>query len=96
MSRYHISDRARTDLDEIWGFIAQDNPQAADRLIEVLVRKFRVLARSPEIGILRSELASSLRSFPVGNYLIFYRPFDQGIEIARVLHGARDLPGLFE
>jgi hypothetical protein len=32
----------------------------------------------------------------VRNYLIFYRPTDQGIEVVRVLHGARDLPPLFE
>jgi toxin ParE1/3/4 len=28
----------------------------------------------------------------VGNYLIFYRPISDGIEIVRVLHGARDIP----
>jgi toxin ParE1/3/4 len=32
----------------------------------------------------------------VGNYVIFYRPMEIGVEIARVLHGARDFPPLFE
>ena len=31
------------------------------------------------------------RSFPLGNHLIFYRPIDDGIELVRVLHGARDI-----
>jgi toxin ParE1/3/4 len=30
------------------------------------------------------------------NYLLFYRPLANGIEIVRLLHGARDLEGLFE
>jgi toxin ParE1/3/4 len=28
------------------------------------------------------------------NYLIFYRPFSQGIEVVRVVYATRDLPGL--
>jgi toxin ParE1/3/4 len=35
-------------------------------------------------------LASGLRSFPVGRYVIFYMPTPKGVEIVRVLHGARD------
>jgi len=41
-------------------------------------------------------LAARLRSFPVGSYVIFYRPMENGVEIVRVLHGARDLPPLFD
>jgi len=37
------------------------------------------------------ELAPNLRSFPIGSYLIFYRPVEDGIELIRVLHGARDI-----
>lgn len=43
------------------------------------------------MGRLRGELATGLRSFPVGRYVIFYRALSNGIEIVRVLHGARDL-----
>jgi toxin ParE1/3/4 len=32
-----------------------------------------------------------VRSFPVGNYLIFYRETGQGVEIIRVLHGATNV-----
>lgn len=35
------------------------------------------------------------RSFPVGNYIIFYRPTDRGSEIIRILHSARDIPNIF-
>ncbi len=47
------------------------------------------------MGRKREELAPLLRSFPVGNYVIFYRPASGGIQIIRVLHGARDVSKLF-
>jgi plasmid stabilization system protein ParE len=36
--------------------------------------------------------------FPTGRYLIFYRPADpdDGIDIIRVLHSARDIPAHFK
>jgi toxin ParE1/3/4 len=40
------------------------------------------------------SLVLTLRSFPVGNYVIFYREVSEGIEIIRVLHGARDIEGI--
>ncbi|WOH80327.1 type II toxin-antitoxin system RelE/ParE family toxin [Bradyrhizobium sp. BEA-2-5] len=33
----------------------------------------------------------SIRSFPVGNFVLFYEAFRNGVEIVRVLHGARDI-----
>ena len=49
----------------------------------------------PGAGQARSELMPNLRSFPVGRYLIFYRPIPDGIEVLRVLHGARNLRKIF-
>jgi toxin ParE1/3/4 len=48
------------------------------------------------MGRERPELLADLRSFPVGRYVIFYLPRPHGIEVVRVLHGARDLKPLFE
>jgi len=50
----------------------------------------------PQLGRRREELSPRLHSFPVGRYVLFYRQVESGIEIARVLHGARDFPPLFE
>jgi toxin ParE1/3/4 len=55
-----------------------------------------LLARMPELGRKRPDLAPDLRGFPIGNYIIFYRPVPDGIQVIRVLHGARDIPELFE
>jgi len=40
-----------------------------------------------------------MRVFPVKsfeNYLVFYRPIRDGIEVVRVIHGARDASRVFE
>jgi toxin ParE1/3/4 len=96
MSQYRVSDVARSDLETIWLFIAQDNPEAADRFIQVVISRFPMLATVPKMGRQRDELSAHLRSFPVGSYVIFYRLMENGVEIGRVLHGARDFPPLFE
>lgn len=93
---YRVADRAQADLDEIWTLIAQNNPEAADHLLDQFERAFRQLARHPMIGRSRPEFGPQMRSFPVGNYLIFHRRRENCLEIARVLHGARNLKELFE
>ena len=95
MSRVIFIPQAEEDLFEIAVHIAQENPEAAIRFLERIEQICAVIAASPEIGRLREELAPNLRSFPVDQYLIFYLPAKGGIEVARVLHGARDLPSLF-
>ena len=87
--------RAKSDLVEIWDYIADDSEARADTFIETVDQKFNALVARPNMGRLRDELADGLRSFPVGRYVIFYRPIPKGIEIVRVLHGARDLDAIF-
>ncbi|MGY4499466.1 plasmid stabilization system protein ParE [Bradyrhizobium sp. GM24.11] len=36
-------------------------------------------------------MRADLRSFPVGNYVIFYVPLSDGVEIIRVMHGRQDI-----
>ena len=87
---------SRRDCLKIWLYIAQDNMDAADRLIREFDRVFDLLAEHPEAGPDRSELRPWMRSFPVGKYLIFYRKTREGVEIIRVIHGMRDLPRIFQ
>jgi len=65
-------------------------------LILLVREKCELLSEQPGVGRDRSDVLSGLRGFPVGNYVIFYQPVDDGIEIVRVLHGARDIPELFD
>lgn len=83
--------QAVCDLDDIWFYIAPDNMAAADGLLDEIERQCKQIARQPLLGRARPELRPSLRSFPVGRYMAFYQPTPDGIELVRVLHGARDI-----
>ena len=48
------------------------------------------------MGRARDELAADLRSFPFGRYVIFYEPIEDGIDVVRVLHSARDIDVAFD
>jgi toxin ParE1/3/4 len=95
MGRIQRTPRADQDLEELWFFIAQDDPAAADRWIDTLEEKIRLLADNPLMGPARPDIARELRYHPVGNHLLLYRVIQGGIEIVRVVHGARDLLNLF-
>ncbi len=87
---------AEADLEDIWWYIAQNNLPDADLFLDRLQEKLLKLAEFPQMGISREELSPILRSFSVGNYLIFYFPLSNGIDIVRVLHGARNLEAIFK
>lgn len=80
------------DLEEIWGYIAQDSEFYADRWIRRLDERIRHLAEHNGLGRPCPELAPELRSSPLKDYVIFYRSIgDSGIEVVRVLHSSRDI-----
>jgi toxin ParE1/3/4 len=85
---------AEQDLIEIHNYIHRDNPSAAEKLVRAVNAKCELLARSPRIGRARPELKPDLRSFPYGAYLILYRIIEDGVEIVRVAHSARNLDDL--
>ncbi|MGH6739904.1 MAG: type II toxin-antitoxin system RelE/ParE family toxin [Bradyrhizobium sp.] len=85
------SPQAEVDLFAIWDFIAADSARAADALINRIEAAFDMLAETPFAGRARGDLVRDLRSFPVGNYIIFYLPRPDGIEVLRVVHGRQDI-----
>ena len=96
MAKIERSQQAEQDLIDLWTYIAADNPAAADNLLDQIESVCKMLARAPLLGRARSELAAGLRSFSVGDYLIFYLPRKNGIVVVRVLSGHRNLDALFE
>jgi toxin ParE1/3/4 len=87
---------AETDILEVWDYIADDSLAAADRWVDRLDEQFRVLATQPMMGRARDELAPGVRSFTFERYVIFYVPLDDGIDVVRVLHDARDIDAVFK
>jgi len=97
MPKFILSEFVEPELDAIWEYIAIDNIEAADRFVEAAYGTFQELARMPGMGRVRHfphERLRELRSFRVKgfeNYLVFYGPISDGIEVFHILHGARDL-----
>jgi toxin ParE1/3/4 len=98
----HIAIRpaADRDLDELAAFIAKDDIGAALRFYDAVARAYEQLLDRPGIAPSRDfghPRLNALRMWPVPhfpNHLIFYRPVEDGIEIVRVLHAARDIASL--
>ena len=97
---FTVSQQGRDELEAIWDYIGVQNhsPGAAERLVETFYEKFVLLGRDPLIGERCQEyehLVPGLRRFSVGNYIIYYRPNDDGVEVGHIVHGARDQEALF-
>jgi toxin ParE1/3/4 len=91
---FRLAPQARSDLLDIWRYIARDDARAATRLLERFERKFMMASRQPAIGEARPDLMPSVRCVLEGRYVIFYRPIEGGdvpIEIIRIIHAARDI-----
>ena len=93
--------QARHDAIDAALYIAADNAEAAERFLKALESTCERLAAMPAMGMrqhLKDATLYELRVFPIRDfekYLIFYQPLGEGIEIIRVIHGARDYPSFF-
>ena len=96
MRSYRYSSDANSDIEGIVLYIFDLNPVAAHHFLDTFEETCELLAGHPLIGRPRPELGEGLRSFPVGNYLIFYTMASDGINVARVIYGGRNLPAVFE
>jgi toxin ParE1/3/4 len=92
---------ALRDLDEAAAYIQdQSGPDRAIRFLRGADSTFAMLAGTPGMGTRyqpEEPLYADLRYFPITrhpNHLVFYRPLPDGIEVLRVLHGARAIAGI--
>jgi plasmid stabilization system protein ParE len=71
MSGFVLHPKTYSDLDEIWEFIAADNLDAADRVVEEIYEAVHRLVPFPHMGHKRTDLTSRpLRFHPVRDFLI--------------------------
>ncbi|MCK5057463.1 MAG: type II toxin-antitoxin system RelE/ParE family toxin [Candidatus Aminicenantes bacterium] len=87
------TNEAETWLRDIYNYIAQDNPDAARRVVEGIYNKAQVLNDFPEIGYkYRSEPEGDIRIWLYGHYRIAYLiKEDNNIDIIGVFHGSLDI-----
>jgi len=90
-----ISASAKADLLDMWTWIADIDPDAADGMLDRVQEVASKLSEWPEMGRAREELGEGVRSFVVGSHVVFYRIAAERLELVRVLHGRRDVDTLF-
>lgn len=86
-----FSEKARDDLLNILRYIARDKPLAAARFVDKLEHQCEFLARFPESGTKRDDLAAALRLFTFRGYGIYFRNLDDRVRIERVLPPGLDI-----
>jgi toxin ParE1/3/4 len=99
MARVLVRPQAEEEVDAIVATIARDNLDTAVRFYDRVQESFEFLADWPQAGTrrrTRDPALRGLRSYPIRGYrtyLVFYLPLaDGGVDIVRVIHGARDIP----
>ncbi|HWB49413.1 MAG TPA: type II toxin-antitoxin system RelE/ParE family toxin [Stellaceae bacterium] len=98
MPRLRYTRAARDSLTDIARYLRRRSGSAAvaRRFVDQLRGRCAELAASPfQLGRPRPELRPDLRSFAMGNYLIFFRYVGDVLEIVDIVEGHRDIDGYF-
>lgn len=83
---------AENDIEDIFDYIYQDNPSAAQCLLEKFDKTIFKLASHPYLGIIPNDIRLKrlgYRMLIIDNYLVFYVIKKTTIQIRRIVHGAR-------
>ena len=92
MSAYRLLAKAEADYRDIGRYTQRTwGPEQRRTYLIGLVAAFQRLADNPELGRLRPDLRTGLRSYVQGQHVIFYRIGPTTVEILRILHHARDV-----
>ena len=95
---YDVTGPAARDLAQIWNYYEEAaGDEVANRQIIRIESRFPLIAENPYIGVMRTEYGAGVRAYPVPNlpYTIIYQISGGMVEIARVVHGRRNLRRLF-
>ncbi len=91
MARIDLSTAAYADVDEIVRYtLDRWGTAQARRYLDALEDRLAALARRPLLGRQRDDLADGLMSASFQSHIIYYRSMQQGIAVARILHGRQD------
>jgi plasmid stabilization system protein ParE len=85
------------DVGQILDYLVEDSIDAAGRVLDAIENAFYKLAKTPNIGHFREDLADKHHKFfLVYSYLIVYRYQTKPLQIIRILHAARDIQVLLD
>ena len=84
--------QAITDVDNIYDFIAANNPRAARAVVDRIDRAITSLTLHPRIGRVGRLPGSRELVVPRTPFIVAYRLRDQAVELLGVIHAARRWP----
>ncbi|MDP3410835.1 type II toxin-antitoxin system RelE/ParE family toxin [Bosea sp. (in: a-proteobacteria)] len=88
------SQQANDDLQSIWLWIARDSVGAAEAFLDRMIERIDILEQFPEAGPNRDEIGVGARALVAERWLVLYRVSADGVQIVRIVDGARDLSKL--
>jgi toxin ParE1/3/4 len=95
LSRVRFTVRAREDLLDIWLYVATHSAESvADRVLDSIEHSCRLLAEHPRLGRERPDIQPEARSIVIERWLALYRVAEDGVQIVRILDGARDVAAM--
>ena len=83
--------QVRLDLLQIWDYIRQRDPDAAEQVLRDIDERFVLLSEFPEMGSKRDDIRDGMRLAVYKRFVILYFPVEDGVEIVRVIRGERNL-----
>ena len=92
MAEIAWTEEAQRWLEDIFEYIAADNPVAAARTVQGIYERAQVLKSFPEIGHRYVASSRNVRILLYGHYRIAYLvKDDRNIDILGVFHGSLDI-----
>ena len=92
------TEKANSNLEAIFDYIAEDSKIYAARYVKALIHATKKLESMPRCGRIVPELENpGLREVIYRNYRVVYRVVgtEDDIEILAVIHGARNMRGAY-
>ena len=90
--RATLAAEAQRGLRSIYRWVARESgAERARHLVASIRERADIFAGAPRAGRLRPEVGDGIRSFVSGSYVVFYTPDRNGITVARVIHGSREV-----
>ena len=95
MAKYFLTERAAIHLRDIYAYSVDTWSDAlADAYMAKLIKRLQQIAQAPDRGIQRQHRSSPFLMAPTEKHFAVYKQVEQGIIVAAMLHGTRDIENI--
>ena len=93
MAKFYLSNKAVTDLNDIWDYTLKTwSENQAEIYYSLLIDSCQQLANKPTKGKSYEVVEKNVLGYKTGEHIIFYQIVSsKEIEVVRILHGMMDM-----